>query len=555
MAELRGMRSRRPRKPQLGESWVVESDLDGEYEPSTSDSGEDAPTLPLNNSHLFQSKVTPSKNEPEDGANVLPGSRRKSLGRVETPRTRAAHKTSKATTEPEFIMPSIHNAHPSVAWTGDKKLRSKETPQRASNRRANFARSTRGEQNGKDSVAYDWLEDIFGTILLVLRPILRWTYDVAGTTFNTLKTPIALLIAVYILLGMSVFLRNLLTSSIYSALSPVCRIPGSSLLNLPMCKSTLPAEFEGQEAPSVHFDELMTVQSKFEEVLEASAGGVSLPLDMKRGETSIRDLRTVVRHSSLHSKNELVYEFDGFIETARIASWDLQKFNSHVGHSVDKVLATARWTRRVLEDISIRDASQGAISAFVNGKIFAPFQPLQFTESALVDQYIQHSRTVEHEISTLVQEAQALLSVLLNMEDRLDLIHDIAVRDNVKAQGSKEEVLSELWTLLGGNSKKLGKLDSQLKLLKQVNTYRQSALAHVSGTLVKLQAMSHDLEDLRERMGGVEMVSLSVHIENIELGVERLEQGRAKARELESEVMRRTLDTNGHARAIEGRQA
>ena len=553
MAEPRGMRSRRPRKPQLGESWVVESDLDGEYEPSTSDSGEDASTLPRNNGYLSQSQVTPSKNEPEEGANVLPGSSRKPPERAETPRTRAAHKNSKATAEPEFIMPSIHNAHPSVAWTGDKKLRRKETPHRASNRRAPFARSTRGEANGKDSAAYDWLEDIFGTILRLLRPILRWTYDVAGTTFNTLKTPIALLIAVYILLGMSVFLRNLLTSSIYSALSPVCRIPGSSLLNLPMCKSTLPAGYEGQEAPSVQFDELMTVQSKFEEVLEASAGGVSLPLDMKRGETSIRDLRTVVRHSSLHSKNELVYEFDGFIETARIASWDLQKFNSHVGHSVDKVLATARWTRRVLEDISIHDASQGAIAAFVNGKILAPFQPLQFTESALVDQYIQHSRTVEDEISMLVQEAQALLSVLLNMEDRLDLIHDIAVRDNVKAQGSKEEVLSELWTLLGGNSKKLGKLDSQLKLLKQVNTYRQSALAHVSGTLVKLQAMSHDLEDLRERMGGVEMVPLSVHIENIELGVERLEQGRAKARELESEVMRRTLD-NGNARAIEGRQ-
>ena len=38
------------------------------------------------------------------------------------------------------------------------------------------------------------------------------------------------------------------------------------------------------------------------------------------------------------------------------------------------------------------------------------------------------------EINRLVQEAQALLSVLLNLEDRLDLIHDIAVRDDVKAQ-------------------------------------------------------------------------------------------------------------------------
>ena len=376
-------------------------------------------------------------------------------------------------------------------------------------------------------------------------------YDVLGKVFSTLQTPIALLVAVYILIGMSVLLRNLLTSSVYSALSPICRIPGSSLLNLPMCKTNLPANYEGDDAPTVQFDELMTVQDKFEAVLEASAGGVSLPLDMKRGETSIRDLRTVVRHSSLRSKNELVLEFDGFIETARIASWDLQKFNSHVGHSVDKVLATARWTRRVLEDISIREASQGAISSFVNGKILAPFQPVRFTESALVDQYIQHSRTVEDEINRLVQEAQALLSVLLNMEDRLDLIHDIAVRDDLKAQGSKEEVLSELWTLLGGNSKKLGKLDSQLKLLKQVNTYRQSALAHVSGTLVKLQAMSHELEDLRERVGGVEMVPLSVHIENIEMGVERLEQGRTKARELEQDVMRSTLDKR-NGRGIEG---
>ena len=229
MADPRGMRSRRPRKPQLGESWVVESDLDGEYEPSTSDSGEDSSTLPRNTSHLSQSQVTPLKNEPEEGANALPRSRRKSPERAETPRTRAAQKDSKATAEPDFIMPSIHNAHPSAAWTGDKRPRRKETPRRANNRRATFARSTRTEENGKDSAAYDWLEDVFGTILRLLRPMLGWTYDVAGTTFNTLKTPIALLIAVYILLGMSVFLRNLLTSSVYSAF--VACLPNTGIVS------------------------------------------------------------------------------------------------------------------------------------------------------------------------------------------------------------------------------------------------------------------------------------------------------------------------------------
>lgn len=547
MAQLRGGRPRRSPKPQLGESWVVESDEDGEYESLSPDSGEEISSRSIDTSHAYRRQSTQLMEEPEDGATPARRRRQKSPERAETPRTRAAFKNSRASIEPELIMPSIHEGNLSGSWTGDKKPRMrKETPQRVRNSHSHLK-----EDKIEDTVAYDWLADVFDNMVSLLKHIASWNYDVAGKTFTTLKTPIALLLAVYIVLGLFVFLRSLLTSSIYSALSPVCRIPGTSFLNLPMCRTTIAANHEGADIQNVQFDELMTVQSKFEEVLEASAGGVSLPLDMKRGETSIRDLRTVVRYSSLHSKNELVLEFDGFIETARIASWDLQKFNSHVGHSVDKVIATARWTRRVLEDISIRDASQGAISAFVNGKVLAPFQPLRFTESALVDQYIQHSRTVEDEIDLLVQEAQALLSVLLNLEDRLDLIHDIAVRDDLKAQGSKEEVLSELWTLLGGNSKKLGKLDSQLKLLKQVNTYRQSALAHVSGTLVKLQAMSHDLEDLRERIGGVEMVPLSVHIENIEMGVERLEQGRTRARELESDMMRRTSE-KGYGRRIEG---
>jgi hypothetical protein len=56
------------------------------------------------------------------------------------------------------------------------------------------------------------------------------------------------------------------------------------------------------QPPPVEFDQLMTVQSKFEEVLEESAGGVSLPMDMKRGEASIRDLRQLVRYSQLHAK-------------------------------------------------------------------------------------------------------------------------------------------------------------------------------------------------------------------------------------------------------------
>jgi hypothetical protein len=247
-------------------------------------------------------------------------------------------------------------------------------------------------------------------------------------------------------------------------------------------------------------------------------------------------------------RNELVLEFDGFIENARIASYDLQKFNSHIGRAVDNVLATTRWTTRVLDGIQIRDTSQGVISTFFASTILAPFQPIKFTESLLLDQYIKHTQIVEEEIHKLIDEAQALLMVLNNLEDRLDVIHGIVTRDGHQAKAQKDEILSELWTMVGGNRGKLSKANRQLNLLQQVGLYRKSAYGHVSGTILKLQAIGAGLEDLRERVGAPELlrdrvnIPLSVHIENIQRGVERLEEGRQNARKAESETIRQTLE-------------
>ena len=454
--------------------------------------------------------------------------------------------------EPDLIMPSIHEDSPAGSWIGEERPRRRKAADLGSSileKSQGIDRRENSQLRNPEPFPQVTLAFISENVVAFLKPIMGWVYDVTGGALGNLKTPISYFLAVYLFLGLLLFLRNLLTSSIYSALSPICRIPGSSLLSLPMCYSAAAsAHFEGDEPPPVQFDRLMTVQSKFEAVLEETAGGVSLPLDMKRGETSIRDLRQVVRYSSLHSKNELVLEFDGFIETARIASYDLQKFNSHVGRGVDNILATARWTKRVLDGIALRQGSQGAIASFLNDKFLAPFQPLKFTEDALLDQYIQHTRIVEEEIHRLIAEAQALLLVLQNLEDRLDVIHGIAVRDDLHAQGSRAEILSQLWTKVGGNRGKLGKFNSQLRLLGQVNTYRQSAIAHVSGTMIKLQGMGAELEELRERVGGVELlggsrgIPLSVHIENIELGVERLEKGRNRAKGVENEELRKTLE-------------
>jgi hypothetical protein len=144
-------------------------------------------------------------------------------------------------------------------------------------------------------------EDILEVAINHTTIMLSWLLDVLGGAFKVLKTPLSYFLAIWLLFGLLVVVRNFVTTSIYASLSPVCRIPGVSLLNLPFCP-VYNVDTSHGPPPSVEFDQLMVVQSKFEEVLEESAGSVSLPLDMKRGEASIRDLRQLVRYSQLHSK-------------------------------------------------------------------------------------------------------------------------------------------------------------------------------------------------------------------------------------------------------------
>ncbi|KAL8783670.1 MAG: hypothetical protein Q9213_004464 [Squamulea squamosa] len=520
-------RPRQKHKPQLGASWVVDSE-------SSDDESSEGVEL---------QKVATQAHQPPEPTDI--------------PQRRSSRARPTASAEPELIMPSIHENYLDGSWYTEDKSMLRRSPRKAVtqlglSRKPNSSRTRSKPVNEVDDDHHrrtkrhqSWT---VASVIEYLQPIVGFSFEVLGKALGIMKPFLSFCLAMYLIVGLLVLLRNLLTSSVNSALSPICRIPGTSLLNLPMCHNTTSQHrYRAGEEPPAAFDQLVKVQATFEAILEESAGGVTLPLDMKRSETSLRDLRTILRYSNLPSKSELVFELDGFIETAGIASNDLQKFNSHVGRAVDNILATARWTKRVLDGLTLEQHSRGSISGFFNDKLLAPFQPIRFTEATVLQQYTEHTRIVESEINRLIDEAQALLGVLRNLDDRLDVIHGITVRDDLHAQGSKEETMSQLWTMLGGNRKFLSKYDSQLKLLKQVNMYRQTAIAHVAGTMLKLQAMGAELAELRERVGTVELVGdradvpLSVHIESIEMGVERLEERRNWARGMENEQMQKAL--------------
>ncbi|KAM6537583.1 hypothetical protein FALCPG4_003497 [Fusarium falciforme] len=399
---------------------------------------------------------------------------------------------------------------------------------------------------------------IAGSIPPTLYNVLRWFTGIFALAFRYAQRPLALLLAIYLCFGGLIIAQNMATRSIAASLSPLCRIPGLSMFGLPFCPSLDTIVTPEAGASHVEFDQLMDVQSKFEQVLEKSADGVSLPFEMKRSEMAIRDLRTLIRHSDVSRREELVLEFDGYIDTARQSATDLQKFNTHVGSSVDAIISINRWTSRYIDTLAPSEESSSSLSStspFVSWAswLFHPFQPTSdhmFNERMLLDKYIEHTAQVSNRIAALILEAQAVLRLFTQAEDYLNRIYEITTLSSIDAEEQRDSLRS-LWNLVGITTNGAARVSRQIALLRQVDDQRTTAVAQVSALILELESIQQGLGDLRDAVaqpellrygaGGVAPLPLSVHIATIDLGVERLEDARKRIRAAEDDRVRDAL--------------
>lgn len=276
------MSTRRARL-QLGNSWVVEGEEEDSPEETTKDEDPDfqepspkpKAAVPQKSNRKSTRSPEPELIMPSIDANVMDGSWADTSGASVRPSR--SPRTAERSREARMRKPRHSDSRSSP-----------ESPIQAKLTKRSFSRASKGDQ------------DIIQVLSDYIQAMLFWSIDVLGRALLLLKAPISYLLAIWMLLGLGIIARNLITTSIHAALSPVCRIPGTSMLNLPFCLNGSGGDHD--YVPPVEFDQLMTVQSKFEEVLEESASSVSLPMDMKRGEASILDLRQLVKYSQIHSK-------------------------------------------------------------------------------------------------------------------------------------------------------------------------------------------------------------------------------------------------------------
>jgi hypothetical protein len=490
----------------------------------------------------------------------------------------ASSEDKERTPVPEFVMPTVEVSSPRRSNQSSRTIRPTLGEQQEMRRRGLRRGTSEGSPQRRQYATRESLrrydsessparrtyapgswERVFTALSVVFSDTASWSYSVFSTAMRFATWPLGIIFAVYLVIGAAMLAKTLITESISASLSPLCRLPGASLLELPFCPTFQPVP-NSDGTQHVEFDELMNVQAQFEKVLEDSAQGVSLPMEMKRSEASVRNLRTMVKFSDLSARDELVLEFDGYVEVVRDTSSRLQKFGTNVGSAVDSVISINRWTSRYIDSIAVSREADNNVVARWSGWLFTPFQPIVFDERMLLDKYIEHTALVSERIEGLILEAHATLRLLSQAENHLQQINEHVVRNGNAVKDQQNEVLGTLWGLLGGNNQHLKKLRAQLSLLKQVEVQRTSAVHQLMGLVHDLSDIQNKLSDLRDRVAAPELladrsrdVPLTVHIEIINAGVERLEAARSRIRAEENDRLQEALArVRSDDRLIEG---
>ncbi|CDO75175.1 hypothetical protein BN946_scf184866.g16 [Trametes cinnabarina] len=394
---------------------------------------------------------------------------------------------------------------------------------------------TSPKQKQKSGPAID-REQLQGALIQGSAETVRYFGGILSHALRLLRWPFGVLLAIW-LLGL---IMARLSHTIRGFVRPVCYVPGLS--GSALCRpDQVEYDAEGELVPHrADYPKLVEIQSsRFEELLDGSVGGSGLSLEIKKAEMASRDLVTLVRHSELTSKDHLVESLLEFVDDAQKTGKGLQKLTSKINGAVDKIMAINDYALHTIE------SAQNEPKSLL--KVIWPFAstPAEHTQDVVIQAFRDSMDVHAAEMRRLVLELSISETNLERLDMHLITLHELCTRENLTLGAAREDLLSELWTLLGGNRRRLRGMESNLELLRDLGEYRKRAAAHVAAAKQTLQAMSEDMEDLRERVAAPDVlgdrIPVEVHMKSLQSGLERLKEDRIKAREREEYLMNKVL--------------
>lgn len=342
---------------------------------------------------------------------------------------------------------------------------------------------------------------------------LRYTADVITKILSLLKWPIAILLTIS--LGRYLLARSVsrVVGAVQSqARYSICALPFAA----PIVRQALPG-FCDIPNTKLDFNDLIDVQRNTANAASVAVYSGSLPLQLKKAEMATSDLRSVLQLSDLSCKNSLDDALRSFTVHARESSRNIQKTVIRIGGLLDASLAMNEWAITALERTESKTSALGGLIPFVR----------RFdTRTSVTDTYVHAMDELAEYLRRLIESNQKAYESLDQLEEDLHLIHEIVGLEKRFQKSEQGEILSNLWSMLGGNKKLKAFFKTNLATLDSFERGRLANQEVVAATSVAFTKMMFEIEDLRERVQrpGIvgDVIPIEMHIRNIELGIEEL---------------------------------
>ncbi|KAH9923212.1 uncharacterized protein B0H18DRAFT_1212281 [Fomitopsis serialis] len=313
----------------------------------------------------------------------------------------------------------------------------------------------------------------------------------------------------------------------------LCLIPGMTSSMFCTRYASAPIDVDINRKPlDLDLDKLVGLHGKFEDVMTTNVGTDMIQLKLKQSEIATRNLVILVRNSDLRSRDALAEALLQFLDDAKKAGEGLIRLTKGIDGAVNRIAAANEFALRTMEAAT---AESSSLSRLVTALLFR-----STTKAIVAPSYREVMETLAHETDLALLQASASAASLERLEETLDTIHAICSREGLSLSRKHAELLSELWTILGGNRDLRRSNEMQLALLKDIDWYRTQALTRVVVTRDVLLMMTVDVEELRDQAATPHLVGERVPVEalidGIGRSIEGLKEGRRRANEMQEDA-------------------
>ncbi|KAI0362862.1 hypothetical protein BV20DRAFT_959432 [Pilatotrama ljubarskyi] len=292
----------------------------------------------------------------------------------------------------------------------------------------------------------------------------------------------------------------------------LCEWPLVALL--PPCASAGARQYPS--ASEIDFPRLVAIQHRaLDDFVQQSSAGLDLTLNIKHAELAVQDLIVLVKGSNILSKEPLAETLATFVLDAKESARGLQLFSSKVLGTIDRISTFNAYVLREIQAAS----SQGRWSEL---------------DAMLTRMFWISMEAFSSQVAQLLSQASVTEARLDALEERLTTANGFCVQEAFATSVAQYELLSQLWTFLGGNRHQIRDLGHRLTVLDRVQEYRTVAAAYIAAATQTLTSIDADLMELREQLASATVpasrVPVEVHIASIEQGLFRLREEKLKWR-------------------------